>query len=263
VFNLKVNMIQNFTQANFVRCQRFIYNYNNVPVVMIGSSMSAKIEQEILPDWMYNLSFAGGGALTGLEILLRSNSCPRLVLIETNLIDSEKDIYLLKNLYKPILWHIRKKMVSLQLEYQPLNLLMSFLKENIGKEYEAEIKNRKIDQDIVKSMLSIAKTRYSHIPDMGQKMEEIVNLTQELKNKGSIIVFYEMPIHPELTNIPRMKYIRSTVKKVVDENNYLYLPLPDNSQFETVDSIHMTYNSINKYLAILLKDIERINANRN
>jgi hypothetical protein len=257
IFKPKVNTIQNYVQANFVRCQRFIYDYKNVPVVMIGSSMSAKIEQEILPDWIYNLSFAGGGVLTGLEILVRSKANPHMILLETNLIDTSKDNELLKRLYKPILWHLRKHFIFLQSEYQPLNLLMSLLRESIGQGYENKVKNRKVDPNIVKSMLDINEKRFSYKPDLDQKMIEINRLIHELNIKKPIVVFYEMPIHPKLTDSVRMVSIRSKVKSIAEENNYLFLALPDSSQYETVDSIHMTYDSINKYLKVLLKNIEK------
>ena len=109
----KVLVYQNQSQGNIVAAQEFIYN-EKAPNIIVGSSMAARMKKEFLPSDYLNLSFGGGSALTGLEILKKSGFIPKTIFVENNVIFRNKDKKMIDSLFYPILWKIKNYLPSLQ-----------------------------------------------------------------------------------------------------------------------------------------------------
>ncbi|MET4389365.1 hypothetical protein ABIB73_005136 [Bradyrhizobium sp. F1.4.3] len=66
-------------------------------IVLVGSSVAWRLKEEYfsLPR-VRNLALAGGSPVTGLEILARQKSLPKIILIETNVFSREADATLIE-----------------------------------------------------------------------------------------------------------------------------------------------------------------------
>src|ERR1051325_3608686 len=71
-------------QQNTIKAQEYLYERQGTPVVILGTSLSARISQDLIKDSVYNLSLMSGSILTGLEILKKCPRKPHLLLIESN-----------------------------------------------------------------------------------------------------------------------------------------------------------------------------------
>ena len=96
--NPKVTSFQNQWQQNYSFAQDFVYGAKTKNII-VGSSMAARMKNSFLPDDYYNLSFGGGSALTGLEIIKRTGYIPEYIYIENNIIFRNKDIQMIDDLF--------------------------------------------------------------------------------------------------------------------------------------------------------------------
>lgn len=53
-------------------------------MVMVGSSLAANLDVEDMGEGVKSIALGGGASQTGLEIVKKSNSKPRIVLVEIN-----------------------------------------------------------------------------------------------------------------------------------------------------------------------------------
>jgi len=253
----EITKVQNQWQKNFVVSQRFIYRYLNIPKIILGSSLAARIDQDVLPADVYNLGFSGGSVLTGLELLVRSGAAPKIILIETNVIFNDKDEKMLDRLFAPLIWKIKKTIPSLQAEYQPLNIILSFLYKT-GKSTKSEQIKRKIDQNTYTRMLALYKEKYSTIPEPGmikKNISDLQRLVSIMIQRGTKVVFFEMPIASQLSDSKLSRFVRKTLKCNFNAPNYTFIKSQDLAQYRTTDGIHLTYQSMLLYANELIQNI--------
>src|SRR6516225_1075678 len=70
--------------GNYIRAQSYIYDHSDAQVVIVGSSLSFRLNTGLLPSRVFNLSFGGLSALEGMNIVMRVNTLPQTLYVETN-----------------------------------------------------------------------------------------------------------------------------------------------------------------------------------
>jgi hypothetical protein len=97
-----VSLIQN----NIVKAQRYIYqDDSDLKMVIVGSSLAANLNVKDIGEGVKSIALGGGSSKTGLEIVKRSKSKPRIVLVEINdTIVRKIDAELVDSLYHPIFY---------------------------------------------------------------------------------------------------------------------------------------------------------------
>src|SRR4051794_33437981 len=104
-------------ERNLMRAQAYVHTRNDPPVVVVGSSISERL-LDLPPGW-YKLSFPGGNAFTGMEIVLRSGKHPKYVLVETNVLNMDPDRRMLDSLFASGLKNARDKLPELMETSKP------------------------------------------------------------------------------------------------------------------------------------------------
>jgi len=237
-----VSMLQNQRQNNHSIAQDLMYEYKGQSII-VGSSMAARMKNEFLPDNYYNLSFSGGSALTGLEIIKRSGIMPPHIYIENNTIFREVDSQLLKTLFNPFSWEIKKYIPALREKYQPLNLVISKLQNTYGKTHNQLLAIKKNNQ-IYDVNIERQKTNYNKIlKPYDIQLKQLKNLVKYFDDNGAIIIFFEMPIDASLASSPKAREQRLVIKSNF-EHNWIKLP---NNKYTTADGIHLIYKSAYEY----------------
>ncbi|OAD19638.1 conserved hypothetical protein, secreted [Candidatus Thiomargarita nelsonii] len=74
VVNPKITAFQNQWIQNYSVAEKYIYKQETPQAVIVGSSMSTRLLEEKFNSDVYNLSFAGGSVLTGLNIIKESKT---------------------------------------------------------------------------------------------------------------------------------------------------------------------------------------------
>ncbi len=245
---------QHMWQGNVIRAQRFIYEAGKQPEnVILGSSLSARLVMEKLPD-TYNLSFDGLGILDGLDVLLLSGKRPKRVFIEVNVVLREEDVNFGASLHQPVLYRLRKWFPSLREEHQPVGFLARAANQPVAlllralrgstKQLspEAGDRNERGDGSLFAKVLAIQVETFSKTPSKALINEQFKRLktgVRTLKEGGSTVVFFEMPIHAKLADSPLMRAVRENFDAHFPPAEYRYIARADSAQYQTTDGAHL------------------------
>ena len=117
-------------QGNIVKAQRYVYqDDSDLKMVMVGSSLAANLNEKYIGEGVKSVALGGRSSQTGLEIVKRSNSKPRVVLVEINdTILRKIDADLLDSLYHPIFYWMCKYLPMMREEYRPISVFIDYLK---------------------------------------------------------------------------------------------------------------------------------------
>jgi hypothetical protein len=235
-------------QENVVKGEKYIYNTSDtVNSVIVGSSLASRIVMDSLPRF-YNLSFAGQGIFDGLEIIKKTGKYPKNVFIETNSILSKHDESFTSTLFSPLSFNVKKYCTPLRSDKQPLAFIFPMIQTMLGKktehrEYEAKaVSNDPKENAMFTKVLEIQVHNYSQGPDtayLNNQFAMLTNFVADLKSKGVNIVFFEMPLNPNLVELALAKAIRSQFYDHFPENDYHYIKIPDCSNYITTDGLHL------------------------
>ena len=183
-----------------------------------------------------NLSFAGSGAATGLELVLKNPSKPKIILIEINVI-RERDEQMIRDLFSPFLFYLKKYFPFLRQKYQPATVLAnSFLKEDKSL-------SSNVDESVFKIGFDNQKKGQENIPDtsyIDKQIVEISSLIRSAEKDHVKVIFYEMPVHPDLATSRSSVFIREKMLTAFPPNEYDWLPHPEDSKYQTTDGVHLT-----------------------
>ena len=83
--------IENQWSKNVIMVQDLAVRETSPHTILIGSSMSARLDLGKLNDDVFSLTLAGKNTLDGLQILERTGHIPKLVLLETNALTGLSD----------------------------------------------------------------------------------------------------------------------------------------------------------------------------
>jgi hypothetical protein len=274
---------QNITQDNAIKVQEYLFRENKPEKVIVGSSLAAKLNQDLLENSYYNLAFRGQSIYDGFEIILSKNELPSQILIEYNNFlrspqETNEDKHSLKY---HLTFQLKKNLPSQREKNQPVNrvilfaynMLDNFKNKGIhdGKEntVEADVKivkaNAKEDlatNDTVAADLSmvniidIERKSCSDIPSdsvVNDKIKLLKHYVSLFESKGIRITFFEMPIDPQLSDLERPQFIRNTIRKYFPPDTYEFIKPDDYSRYLTKDGIHLVDESAAQFTSYLMK----------
>ncbi len=255
----KVTMFQNQWVKNYSISEVYIYKPVLPHTVIVGSSMSARLLQEEFGNDVYNLSFAGGSALTGLNLVKKRNHIPELLLIETNTIERSTNNEMLRALFTPFIWRLKKHIISLQYTYQPINIMLSVIKRNFGGS-EAEKADEKPNSKILKSSLvrRLEKNSKAIIFNEWQELTELKKLVDFFYSKGTHIVFFQIPVHPKILASKRYSARQKILHDMFAGMEVSWLLTPSGNSYETSDGVHLLFKSAREFSKVLYASIKNI-----
>ncbi|WP_428664750.1 hypothetical protein [Runella sp.] len=248
VFHLLPTSIirSNFTQRNYIKVENYFYESGAMkPVTIIGSSLSTRIITDSISDF-YNLGLIGLSIQDGINVILKKRHFPKLLLVETNFYLKKESDYFLDPLLNPINYSIKKYIPLFRSDKPPISVIGQqftlFLKKKI-RGYSVNTLKHVASKpgDFRQGPFNITKKNYAILPDTVDVLQQLQKLKYKftaLEAAGVKIVFYEMPIHPQLINTPRYRYLNEQFRKTFNETHYTYIPTK-NWQFQTTDGIHL------------------------
>lgn len=244
VLNPGMSAPQHQWQENVVKGEKYIYNTKeSVNSVIVGSSLACRIIMDSLPS-CYNLSFAGQGIFDGLDIIKRTGKYPKNIFVEMNAILTDENKTFTADLFSPFPFAVKKHIVSLRSDKQPLAFIFPAIQSILHKKDLSKTTNEEVKNTVIfDKMLSIEVGDYSKLPDttvVNKNFLTLIDYVNYFKKNGVKIVFFEMPINPSLTQLPLAKFIRAEFYKRFPAEEYIYINIPDNSNYKTTDGLHLT-----------------------
>lgn len=261
LFKPQINYFQNDVQAKkVVVAQRYIYEYYDKPVVIVGSSLSDRLNKDLLPENFYNLSFTAKSAKEGLEIIQKINAQPELILVEMNdPILNPADTKFINELFYPVFWQLKQYIPALREEYQPINLFVNFMMENFKRNNDENDKAEKslVDQ-LIEKQLQERYSKPANPSELKNKLTDLKNTIDNLKQQGIKIAFYEMPCDKRISNSTLSASLKEDTHKIFPESKYLWLQNPTNTTYNTTDGLHLDYQSNLKYTKYFVKEVRNL-----
>ena len=254
-------------QDNIIKAQDYLYETENPKGVIVGSSLSARVDEEILAGKVHNLAMGGLGIYDGLKVILEKPTMPEYVCVETNLITRPASQDFANSLLSPVLYPVRKMAPGLREKNQPIGLITGFILDKLnskkrgGKLPASVSDDEKAQQDpVFAKVLEMVKEENRQVPEAASLTEsfaEMNHLIGQLKEKGVKIYFFEMPISQGLCNYPRPTYIREQMAAHFPASQYTYLPHPDCSQYNTTDGAHLDPVSVKAFSSWLKGQLDQ------
>ncbi len=262
ILNPRSSASQHQWQENAVKGERYIYDRSDtLNNVIIGSSLACRILTDSLPNF-YNLAFAGQSVFDGLEILKHKQKLPHTVFIETNKIFIDPNKEFTASLFSPFSFALKKYCISLRSDKQPLAFIYPAVQNMFHKNSSnaglpgAEPKNA----EMFNKMLAMQVEEFSIIPDSGYVIKQFALLTKcinDIKSKGVNIVFFEIPLNPNLVELPLAKFIRNEFYNHFPANTNNYIKMPDCSGYITTDGLHLNDADAIKYTKYFKEEMKR------
>ena len=227
---------QSAMQTNRYVLENYFRSDKKPAIVYVGSSLLNQLDFSEESPCVYSLAMSGGSALTGLNaIFLDTSTKPRLVFVEINVPQRGSDNALIAKA-SAMLPRISSLFLT---ENMPMNRALTYLyqfkREKLGSE----------TNDVIRQLGLALQTREYAIPlapeVIENSMAEFRQLKIKLERQGTELVFLEMPVHPELENLPQATQIRAAFRKTFPDNKFItYEELAKSSKIETIDGVHLT-----------------------
>jgi hypothetical protein len=264
-------------QQNLQKAEQYLYADANAKSLIIGTSMAERLVTERIPD-CDNLSFAGLSVFDGLSLLRHKDRLPSSVYIETNVLLRKRDGDFSESLFSPIPFLLRRRVIALRADKQPLALIGQSLGNTI-RERGKQIKHKLLgptapmadepDQmaetpALDDRMLDLEIRDYSEKPSatlLNGQLQLLIDDVSYLKSKGVQVAFFEMPVNPKLTALPKAQLIRDGMHVTFPKVRFHYIELPpDSASYVTTDGIHLTPKEAARYTRYFLEQVTKLSA---
>jgi hypothetical protein len=235
----KLETFQSWWQENEIKAQNYVYSKEKYSKVLVGTSLSANLILNKNKPFIYNLSFIGGGSLTGLEIIKKSNKLPDTLIIEMNWIDRNIDDGLINKLFNPIGRTIKQNISALQEENQPVNYLSNILAQN----FNIEKINTELNLDPIRFDKAVKESAYSDNQvdslNLTNYLKQIKNYASYFKQKEVKVFYLIIPVHPLIAQSKKYSIVRNFLSPQEDE----VISKLGNQSLITTDGYHFTKES--------------------
>ena len=255
-------------QGNVVKAERYVYEKkSDIKIAIVGSSIGNRIKPEYIGPNVANLAMSAYSSQTGLEIVKRNKLKPSTVLIEiNNTIARELNQKMIDYLYNPVFYLLRSYLPILRQEYQPISVLISYLKDSKGKNKPQgdEEKNALASPKLRKRLIdNLIKTRMNPLQaeiaeKIRQEAENIKAQIAALKESGVRVVLFNVPGEARVEQTIAERQERKLIEEIFPQDTFEWLPEPPSENWRTEDGIHLIDSNAKKYGAFLKEKLENL-----
>lgn len=242
-----LNTVQHQASGNRISAERFVFAPDDTAAtVIVGSSLSFRIELDSLPPRTSNLGFGGLSVYDGLELVRRSGRRPKRVIIETNMIFKEKDHAFLDGVFQPGLYALRRAVPMLREENQPSGVLVGYVKRALKQEGATLGTAGRDSLEMSENLLNANRGIFARVPaDSAQQrfLDGLMNEVALLEERGIEVVFMEMPLATELMDSPLARTTRGAILRLFPQHRFIR----SDRTWRTTDGIHLEWHNAQRY----------------
>ncbi|MDB9519609.1 hypothetical protein PN466_21940 [Roseofilum reptotaenium CS-1145] len=243
-------------QANMINAEKYVYKQSvNTQMVMVGSSLTATLKEELMGSNVLNLAMRGGCTQTGLEIVNKKSSPPKILLVEMNeTIQREMDRELIDSLYNPFLYFLRMNFPMFRQEYRPVSAFVYALKQwsqgnrQSGQSTDSPLREAQIQRVKAQWAMPLSDETKELIVEQAKVIQHQLS---DVSSNGSRIILFNMPGEPGLDNTVQKQQVRELMKELFPSERFEWLSNPQRS-WKTSDGVHLTTDDAQEY-ALFLK----------
>jgi hypothetical protein len=262
---IKWDTSQNDKSVNLISAQNFIYNISDEEVktdtIILGSSISRKLVTNMLGKNYYNLAFNAWSAFDGLELIKLTGKKPACLLIETNVMSNQPLPQDIKDGLSPVSYYPNKIFKSLQLQNQPVGLIVGAVKENLKERMEEMKRKKRENQQLYDYNLKLEKEKQMKTftdSEYEARFEMMKTLVEEFRKQHVQVIFFEIPFDPQLENTVTIEKNRRYFKQYFPEAEYRHIGLPAVNNYVYSDGLHLSVQSAPEYTTYLKNEIDKL-----
>lgn len=219
------------------------------PVVFTGSSLTVTLEFREADKCVYNLGLIGESALTGLDIITESLHKPRVVFVEVNFPGRDSNKILINEASGFLAKNFPEFTYTSPISLAG-NMLVSFYHILKDKPQEENNSNVKPDTEEARKKELALQSESFNLPLptilLTTKIAEFRAKVNNLENNGVRVVFFEMPVHPELENTNQVIQVRTAFRSAFPDNKFIgFEELADGIEINPADGLHLNVNDAN------------------
>lgn len=243
----ELNTVQHQASGNRISAEQYVFS-PDVPdaTVIVGSSLSFRIELDSLAPNTSNLSFGGLTVYDGLELVRRSGKKPKRVVVETNMIFKDPDRAFLDAVFQPGLFELRKAAPILREENQPTGVLVGYLKRGMKQEGDGPGATEPDSMLMSKNLFDTNRGIFAQLPADTTQQRFLATLEREVKAleaNGAEVVFMEVPISGELMKSPLATRTREAVAARFPQHRFIR----SEREWRTTDGLHLEWHNAQRY----------------
>lgn len=243
----ELNTVQHQASGNRISAEQYIFA-PDVPgaTVIVGSSLSFRIETDSLPPYTSNLGFGGLTVYDGLELVRRSGKKPARVLVETNMIFKEADRAFLDAVFQPGLFELRKWAPMMREVNQPTGVLVGYLKRAMKGSEEDPKAGEPDSTKVSENLFDTNRGIFAQVPADSVQQRYLTTLENEVRSleaNGTEVIFLEVPISEELMASPLAERARATIKERFPTHRFLRT----DRTWKTTDGLHLQWHNAQRY----------------
>ena len=258
---------------NFFRAQRYLYEKPPNEKVILGSSLSLRLNGQTLGPDYFKLTFGGASVFNGLEIVRRANKHPAVVLIEINQVAWDEDKALLHDLFEPWRMKLRYYAPIFREEGRPANFVngigealvhaaCQWGSRLLGHAPPPELSpgSGALNPALLSRLMRLHHDETLAVapPNLAGRANRLGDYVEPLIRDGSICVFYEMPIDASLTNLPLPVAVRKAMEARFPKDKYHWLNFPRDHDYDTYDGLHLSQAEADRLTETMVAQLNQI-----
>lgn len=257
-------------QTNEIHGSDFLLDTHPLPVVIVGTSLSARLPESILGKNVYNLAFSGGSLFTGLDLVKCRPSGVQAVVIEVNCLFKKLDSDLVERASSPIALALERKFPVFRGQCTPANLFVTGIGLRVVQKGLRVLEHYFIhgghgltleDAHPFKALLAESRASWSTPPspeELNSALEQLDKRVRVLRQLGIECIMLEMPVDHSLEHTPYMEAIRSGLQEHFPPTAYHWItPDPDHN-YATTDGLHLAKAEREPYAVRILAALKAI-----
>jgi hypothetical protein len=262
--DIKWDTSQNDKSVNIISVQDFAYNYSQIDLekdtIILGTSVSRKLVTDSIGKHFINLAFNAWSNFDGLELVRLNHKKPACLLIETNYAKNQILQPEIESSLDPLSYYFGKTLKSIQLRNQPTGLLVGWGKNKMKERIDRMKEKKRENTGLYRFSIQMNKEiMMKSIPDsiLQKRFSVLKTLIDGFKREKIGIVFYEVPVDPELENSTSMIEVRNYYYKYFPENEFRHIPMPVKHNYVFSDGIHLSPQSALEYTLYLKNELAK------
>lgn len=225
---------QSAAQENQYVLERFLRSPDTAKVVFVGSSMTRRLDFRDFDPCVYNMALDGDSFLTGLTAIREAGKIPRMIFVEINV--PERGVG--RELIAKASGMLPRLSPVFHTENVPVNRLFSFLYQLRQEKPES-----KVSENAFRIAFETRRKGYDNLVAadlLDSNFSQLERLAREMQGRGAQVIFFEIPMHPDMEQSPRAEQIRAAFKRTLPAGRFLsYQDLSRNTTIKTRDGIHL------------------------
>jgi hypothetical protein len=242
---------------NATVAERYLLAPDDKRTVIVGSSVANGLPPEgFRPVDVATLFMPGNGAMTGLEIILRSGARPQVVLVEVDFADRGVDEDLISHLFDPTMVALRRAVPIFQDENNLLNLLVKASISHHPRNTVADRPQVTVAEwrNEIRSRIDYYVAGFGHPYKLNQAfLRRLKTQVDELERRGTRVVFFFDPLDQEIAAAPEIEGWRQAVRNAFSDHQFISAA---DSPLHLLDGIHFFGYAGVQYFEYLLGEAD-------